>query len=277
MCVQGDAGGGWRSSFPETPGIKRPSRGGEPGASCRIIQARFRLPGDFHGPLQIVPGIKEAGHTDRAISCAHRLRALASSMSRELPLPNWVQFYCRGSSLGGQPHSLQPRPGALRSLQWETGQRAGRQRKSAPRGDLVCPLLPFLWLVAFSCWLRPGLCKAGVPPLGPRCSWRVFPDTLPDFSQFCCFQDPESAFWNASASAVLEVEAQGRVTGSLSGSLSEMALLSEPPRSLGAAPGFLLSPTSLHESLHRLLAWGASPCLLGCFLLLLFERHLPVS
>lgn len=38
--------------------------------------------------------------------------------------------------------------------------------------------------------------EAGVPPLGPRCSWRLFPDTLLDFSQFCCFQIPESTVWN---------------------------------------------------------------------------------
>lgn len=107
-----------------------------------------------------------------------------------------------------------------------------------------------------------------MPPLGPRCRWRLFPDTLLDVSQFCCFQTPESAFWNACVSAVLEVEAQGGVTGSLSGCLSVMGLLSEPPRGLWAGPDFLLSPTLLHKSFHRLLTRGTSPCFLGCSLFL---------
>lgn len=40
-----------------------------------------------------------------AVPCAHGLRDLAGAMSRELPLPNWVPFYCKGSSPGGQPQS----------------------------------------------------------------------------------------------------------------------------------------------------------------------------
>lgn len=54
-CAQGDAGGGWRTSSPEPSGIKRANRGGGRGASCRIIQAQFCLPGDFHGPLPVTP------------------------------------------------------------------------------------------------------------------------------------------------------------------------------------------------------------------------------
>lgn len=133
MRAQDDAGRRWRTSFPETPGIKKASRSGERGASCRIIQAQFRLPGDFHEPLQITPGIKEAGRISRAVSCAHRLRALTGSVSRELPLPNWVQFYCRGSFPGGRPHSLRPSPGALRSLPVGNRAESWKEEKACPQ------------------------------------------------------------------------------------------------------------------------------------------------
>lgn len=100
--------------------------------------------------------------------------------------------------------SLPPRPGVLRSLPVGNRHRAGRRRKPAPRGALVCGL--FLLAPA-----RPlEGCSA---TLGSQCSLRVFPETLLDFSQFCCFQTPESALWSARASAVLQVEARGGVTG----------------------------------------------------------------
>lgn len=63
--------------------------------------------------------------------------------------------FLRRSSPGGRPHSLQPRPGVLRSRQWETGRGAGRKRKPA-RGEgwAACPPLLFLCLEAFSCRLQ---------------------------------------------------------------------------------------------------------------------------
>lgn len=148
VCDQGDAVEVTTSS-PETPGVKRASSGGGWGASCRVIQARFRLPRAFHGPLlgsrRQVTGEK----LDWAVPCAHRLSTLAGSRPRESPLPAWLQSYCSGSFLGGRPHSAQPRPGPGVAASGQ-GHRAGRKRKPAPRGELgsASTLLTFLWLVA---------------------------------------------------------------------------------------------------------------------------------
>lgn len=97
------ASGGWRSSFPEAPAIKRVSRGG---SSCGIIQAGLCLRGDFHGSPQNTLGPRRqvtSGTLEGAEPRAQGLRALASSMSRESPLPNWVQSYCSESSPGWSP------------------------------------------------------------------------------------------------------------------------------------------------------------------------------
>lgn len=219
MCAQGDEGGGC-TSFPETPGIRRASGGREPGASCRIIQARFCLPGDFHGPLHITPGIKEAGHMGRAgMGCAlcPRAQRPRRGNAKGVAIAKLGSVLLQRVFSGWSASVSRLGQGTRGHCQWETGHRAGRRRKPAPRGALVCGL--FLLAPA-----RPlEGCSA---TLGSQCSLRVFPETLLDFSQFCCFQTPESALWSARASAVLQVEARGGVTGSLSGRLCDGAGLS---------------------------------------------------
>lgn len=153
-CAQGDAGGGWRTSSPEPSGIKRANRGGGRGASCRIIQARFCLPGDFHGPLPVTPWNQRGRSHGKSWNRLYPASTGAEPMPvrrKGVAATRLGLVFLRRSSPGGRPHSLQPRPGVLRSRQWETGRGAGRKRKPA-RGEgwAACPPLLFLCLEAFS-------------------------------------------------------------------------------------------------------------------------------
>lgn len=139
MCAQGDAGGGWRTSSPENPGIKRASRGGAWRASCPIIQAQLCLHGD-------TPGMEEAGHIGRAgIRC--------------LPCP-WAQSSCRkGATMAtagfscaakgplrrGRFQNLQARLGPLRSLSEGNKVKSWKEEETST--------FAFFPLVAPSCWL----------------------------------------------------------------------------------------------------------------------------
>lgn len=83
--------------LPDTPGIKRAGRGGEWGASGRIIQAQLHLRGDFQGHWETRPG---SGGRWTGLYPVSGLRILASSLSSKSPLLNWVQSYSEGSFPG---------------------------------------------------------------------------------------------------------------------------------------------------------------------------------
>lgn len=92
----------------------------------------------------------------------------------------------KGLLRGGHLHSPQPR--LQGSLPVGNKAKIRKEEGACPqrRSGAVCPPLPFLWLVALSCWLRTGLWKAGVPPLGPR--WPTQSRATPQLEE--CSQKP---------------------------------------------------------------------------------------
>lgn len=138
-CAQGDAGGGWRTSSPEPSGIKRANRGGGRGASCRIIQARFCLPGDFHGPLPVTPWNQRGRSHGKSWNRLYPASTGAEPMPvrrKGVAATRLGLVFLRRSSPGGRPHSLQPRPGVLRLLPVGNRARSWKEEEACPRGGL---------------------------------------------------------------------------------------------------------------------------------------------
>lgn len=222
MCAQGDEGGGWRVAYflPRDSWNQEGKRRWRTGSlmsdyPSTILSSRG-LPwatsnypwdqgGRSHGKswngLCPVPTDSEIspGQCQGSCHCQIGFRFTATGLLRVVSL------------------SLPPRPGVPRSLPLGNRASSWKEEKACPqRGSCV-------WSFLAGSSQASGRLQCH---LGSQCSLRVFPETLLDFSEFCCFQIPESALWSARASAVLQVEAQGGVTGSLSGRLCDGAGLS---------------------------------------------------
>lgn len=96
------------------------------GSSCRVIQARFRLPRAFHGPLLGSRKQVTREKPDWAVPCTHRLDV------KGITIANLASVYCAGSSLGGRPHGPQPRPGDRRSRPAGKGTELGGRESLPP-------------------------------------------------------------------------------------------------------------------------------------------------
>lgn len=119
-CAQGDAGGRWRTSSPEPSGIKRASRGGGRGASLMsdypsTIPSPWGLPWATSNHPQNQRGRSHGKSWNRLYPVATGAEP-TPARRKGVAVTKLGLVFLRGSSRGGRSHSVQPRPGFLRSL-----------------------------------------------------------------------------------------------------------------------------------------------------------------